>query len=113
MATNLPKMGSTDEGRSVLCRIMSELRPGAYDRLVTRALREAIESLPANLTAHLRPLEPGDAVEYLARELAERARRHLRAIVEGHSETLLDSANRLFDQVEANDSAESALLTSI
>lgn len=92
---------------------MSELRPGAYDQLVTRALREAIESLPADLTAQVRQLEPGDAVEYLARELAERARRRLRGAIEDRGQLFLEQANLFLDQLEANDSAESALLTSI
>ncbi|MDR3688412.1 MAG: hypothetical protein P4L46_03465, partial [Fimbriimonas sp.] len=92
---------------------MRELRPGAYDLLVTRALREAIASLPSHLTASIRTLESVDAVEYLARELAARARRHLSEAADNHDTTFLDRANGLLDHVEANNAAESALLTAI
>ena len=92
---------------------MPDLRPGAYDRLVTRALRGALDTLPASLSADVARLAPADAIEYLARELAVRARQHLGRTLGTDESKVLDQANWFLEAVAAGDPAEHAVLTAI
>jgi superfamily II DNA or RNA helicase len=58
---------------------MSTLSKGVYDELITASLRAELGSLPTTLKADIVGLGPEDAIEYLARHLAERAREFLLA----------------------------------
>ena len=97
----------------VRCSQMAELRSGAYDRLVTRALREALQALPAHLSADVERLSPTDAIEYLARELAVRARHQLARALTGGESAVLNEANEFLEVVSPGDAAEQALLTAV
>ena len=94
---------------------MSHLPRGSYDQLMTSALREELGRLPPTLHAELQSIGVVDAVEYLARGLAQRVRLALAAKAkEGMSEAeaVLD-ANRLFAAIGASDEVELVLLAAI
>ena len=93
---------------------VANLPKGVYDQLVTQALRQALEELPAHLTASTQPLSARDAIEYLAREVAERTRRVLRTTL-GDAESgakVMARANEVLATLD-RDPAEQAVLTQI
>ena len=93
---------------------MPKLPEGVYDQLLTLALRQALEELPAHLAANTQPLTARDAIEYLAREVAERTRRVLRATL-GDAESgakVMARANEVLATLE-RDPAEQVVLTHI
>ncbi len=92
---------------------MESLDPGAYDLLVTRAVRDALQRLPPHLQADETALGSEDLIEYLAREAARRLRDSLSLIDDAGAELRLDSANRVFAALEVGNEAEAKLLTGI
>ncbi|MEJ5171122.1 MAG: hypothetical protein WHU10_09050, partial [Fimbriimonadales bacterium] len=62
---------------------MRPFPPGVYDLLLTKALRDELNRL--SVRADVRTLDPQDAVEYLARNVAERARDLLRREAEAEN----------------------------
>jgi superfamily II DNA or RNA helicase/HKD family nuclease len=94
---------------------MPHLPKGVYDRLITSALLQALEGLPNTLQWTTEDLAPEDAVEYLARELADRARVLLRSALgpEASKEEVLILANRLLSVAGPEDPAHAKLLTAI
>lgn len=93
---------------------MMQLPKGLYDELLTSSLRAQIEALPPNLRAHVVPLSGSDALEYLARTIAQRARIHLRNDV-GDETSLgtLEEANRILGEVGGSDVVEAMILLAI
>lgn len=89
---------------------MSNLPDGVYDRIVTSALRQALAELDATRTVTRADLKPVDAIDYLARELALRARKKLKDTEEAD---VLAEANALLEAAHADDPAELELLTGI
>ncbi len=94
------------------------LKPGVYDELITRTLRQAIADLPNHFSADIEALEPGDAVDYLAREVAGRVRALLHSSVEnadniGSSDASIATANNILDLISAGNPAELNILTRI
>jgi len=93
---------------------MSRLPKGAYDELITAALREEIEGLPSELKAQVATLSPAEAIEYLARKIAERARQHLRTTLSLEDvEFTLAEANRLLAGSGGSDPSEGAVLQAV
>src|SRR5947209_767795 len=89
---------------------MSLLPKGAYDKLISASLRKELAGLPNSLRAEIQDLTPTDAVEYLARAVADRARTLLYELRE-HEEAapLLALANRFIEE----DPVEAAVLKAI
>jgi hypothetical protein len=76
---------------------VSEQAPGIYERLITAQLDRDLRALDRALVLR-EPLDPADAHEVLVRHLALLARRALRAVGGGSSETLVrqvELANKL------------------
>ncbi len=94
---------------------MAVLREGVYDKLVTVALRKALDELPQHLRGVTNPLSARDAIEYLAREVAEQTRGMLRGTL-GDAESdeeLIRRANEILSAIEGSDLAEQAVLTRV
>ena len=93
---------------------MSELSKGLYDQLITASLRAQVDALPSTLIAYTDALGPEEAVEYLARYIAERARIHLRAVLANNLEAHpIDVANRLLGFAGEPHLAEATVLQAI
>jgi superfamily II DNA or RNA helicase len=93
---------------------MSALSKGLYDELVTASLRAELDSLPPTLKAHIASLGPEDAIEYLARHLAVRAREFLLEKLDGNQEEhLVTLANRILAFAGEEHRAEAAVLQAI
>lgn len=94
---------------------MAVLPEGAYDKLVTLALRKALDELPQHLQSVTTPLSAPDAIEYLAREVAEQTRKMLKAGLANtdSEEELIQRANGILAAIEGSDPAEQAVLTRI
>jgi superfamily II DNA or RNA helicase/HKD family nuclease len=93
---------------------MAGLPKGVYDELLTASLRESICQLPPNLRAVVSTLSADDAIEYLARRIAERARHHLAStLVEGETQLTFNEANRILAGELDGDAVEPALLTAV
>lgn len=93
---------------------VSALSKGIYDELITASLRAEIESLPPTLKAEIAELGSEDAIEYLARHLAARAREFLKhKLNENSEEQLLDAANDLVKFAGYQHRAEAAVLQAI
>ncbi len=94
---------------------MSKLSEGVYDQLITRSLSEALLDLPSHLKGQTVALGAQDAIEYLAREVADRVRVILNAErdLTGSGEDIVSIANGLLASMGSGNPAESLLLTSI
>ena len=92
---------------------MSSLGRGVYDELVTASLRAKLDSLPPTLRAQIANLGPEDAIEYLARHLAARARAFLTAQFEASEEHPAATANQLLGFAGNQHQAEPFVLQSI
>jgi hypothetical protein len=92
---------------------MSHLPKGAYDQLLTASLRAEIDRLPPELVASVVALAPADAIEYLVREIADRARRHLAGLIEDLPSGPFEEGNRILQSTSSADPAEPALLQAI
>ncbi len=93
---------------------MARLVTGIYDELMTAALRAEIDKLPPTLRAQIVKLSEADAIEYLARKIAESARNYLReALSEDRSDSIVCEANRILAASKSEDTAEPALLQSV
>lgn len=93
---------------------MSKLVKGVYDELLTDALRAEIAELPQNLKPGYETLAPADAIEYLARKIAERARKHLMSTLsEDAPDSTLAEANRILHEVSREGLVDRTILQSI
>lgn len=93
---------------------MRELVSGIYDELMTAGIRAEIADLPQTLRAQIVELSDADAIEYLARRVAESARRYLRlAQSEDPSGFVVEEANRILSAAKDDDTTEPALLQAI
>ncbi len=93
---------------------MADLVKGVYDELLTASLRAKVDALPANLKADIADLKPVDAIEYLARRIAERARHHLGGTLDADVEEFTFSeANRILRATNDDDPAQAHVLQSI
>ncbi len=82
---------------------MRELPPGVYDLLLTRALREELDRL--RVRAGVERLGPEEGIEYLAREVAQRAREILRRECESDDAegSVLGRSRELFEAADDPD----------
>ena len=87
--------------------------PGVYDLLLTRALRQELDRL--GLRAATAELDPQEAIEYLAREVADRARRILRQEAEGEAAEprLLERSRRMLAAADDPDEPTLELLKAV
>lgn len=94
---------------------MRDISLGVYDRLITSSLREALAHLPPTLTFDELHISGEDAIEYLVREGASRARRILAdaLVLKGGEAALLTAANSFLGQLTPDDEAELSLLTAV
>jgi superfamily II DNA or RNA helicase len=93
---------------------MSRLPKGVYDELITASLRAELNELPAAFKARTVDLTAADAVEYLARRIANRAREFLREAADGEElDSTLFEAHRILGALPDDDVAEGALLQAI
>jgi superfamily II DNA or RNA helicase/HKD family nuclease len=93
---------------------MSALSKGVYDELITASLRDELDSMPPTLKARIADLGPADAVEYLARHLAARAREFLKATLDSNpDEHPIAAANQLVNFAGRQHQAEAAVLQAI
>jgi len=93
---------------------MSRLKKGAYDELLTASLRAKIADLPSDMRAQIVDISPGDAIEYLARKIAERARHHLNSTLSlDEPQFTLGEANRILGEVDGKNPAETAILQAV
>lgn len=93
---------------------MAHLPKGVYDELLTASLRAEIERLPPSLRAQVTSLSAADIIEYLARKVAERARRHLFDTLSDEEPGLtLAEGNRLLSAITPANPAEAALLQAV
>lgn len=90
---------------------MAEMTEGYYDRLITAAMRRALDDLPVHLKAITRSLEPSEAVEYFAREVFERARSHLSEIAS--EQAPVARANELLESIDGFDPVFAKVLAGI
>ena len=90
------------------------LRKGVYDELITASLRAELQRLPAHLKSQTAPLSDTDALEYFARAVSERVRKHLRThLTLGDDFPSLDETNRILSLLEEVDPLESEVLQAI
>lgn len=89
------------------------LPPGAYDLLITRALRDALDQLPSHLQADEADLGADDLIEYVAREAARRLRASLESIDDETTVRRLEVANSVLTSLKEGDKAEARLLTRV
>lgn len=93
---------------------MSSLSKGVYDLLVTESLRRELDQLPTTLKARFLELSGADAVEYLARHLAEQTRRYLAALLDEDSSCDTATAtNKLMGFASQGQNAERIVLQAI
>lgn len=93
---------------------MGEMPKGAYDELVTASLAAELAGLPPHLRALFEDLPAADAIEYLARKVADRVRQRLRATLgEEDTSITLAEGNRILQSTSTNDPAEPRLLRAI
>lgn len=93
--------------------VVHHLPPGAYDLLVTRVLRDALNQLPPHLQADESSLGAEDLIEYLARQVARRLRVTLGRIDNESLDSRLRAANRVLATLDVGDEAEAQLLIGI
>ena len=93
---------------------MQQFPKGVYDQLVTVALRQALESIPATLDAHFQELSDHDVIEYISREVADRIRVLLKGSLKGDdaANEVMRIANNLLGQFDGGE-AEQKVLTRI
>ncbi len=93
---------------------MSRLNKGAYDEILTASLRAQVNELPPDQKAQILDISSAEAIEYLARKIAERARHHLQSTLDSSEhEYTFSEANRILKEVEGTDPVESAILQAV
>jgi len=87
---------------------------GVYDRLITTSLRAELAQLPNTLKSDTCQLAPTDAIEYLARGVAETVRVRLRElIVNDEPDASQAEINDLLSALKSAERFEGSLLTAI
>ncbi|MBL8214146.1 MAG: DUF3427 domain-containing protein [Bryobacterales bacterium] len=81
---------------------MRDAKPGLYDQLLTRSLRQTLQSLPTGLQPATADLEEADSPDYLARHLLQQIRLALRALPpQERRQRQLDLTNTLLEVLKA------------
>ena len=86
---------------------MSDFKPGLYDQLVTRYVRESLDrGAPLGLKSLVAALEENDCPDYLARHLIRQLRSALRGVsAEDRKGRQIELANSLLDFVKSREGA--------
>ena len=80
------------------------LHPGLYEQLINRALRQELDTIPAERKSVM-PVDPAEAAEVLSRYIAEAAKRALSGMAEGRGDVAdqVALANRLIGLLPETD----------
>lgn len=69
------------------------LHPSLYEQLIIRALRQELESIPAERKS-VAPVDPAEATEVFSRCIAEAAKRVLSGLIEKEKAAIRDFVRR-------------------